>query len=102
MRRPDRREKEKQSENVVVTTAVVEKHPFDAEGGLIGDYCVDSTLIILGYYWLQEHQVTRWRIFLLTGERRRVSGVNLGMITLESLKILNLRQVTGFSLMNLI
>jgi len=36
VRRPAMREKEEQSENVVVTTAVVEKQPFDADGGLIG------------------------------------------------------------------
>jgi len=36
VRKPARREKEEQSDNVVVTTAVVEKHPFDVEGGIIG------------------------------------------------------------------
>ena len=44
VRRPAMREKEEQSENVVVTTAVVEKQPFDAEGGLIGDYCIEVLL----------------------------------------------------------
>ena len=53
VRKPARREKEEQSDNVVVTTAVVEKHPFDVEGGIIGDYCEDTTfnskiLLIVG------------------------------------------------------
>ena len=49
VRKPARREKEEQSDNVVVTTAVVEKQPFDVEGGIIGDYCANTTLLLVRY-----------------------------------------------------